>query len=284
MPRPEPHSHLTMSAPSQPHDFEDSAAVAPSPPPVANEKTIPENGNLPISLRATVICGVVLIFAGLVAGYAGNHLSYAALFREGYVRDRAPGSTATPPPPKPALEAYMARGKKVFEANCTTCHGPEAKGNGSTYPTLVGSPWAMGETQRFAMIVLNGLQGEASDKKKYGVMTAGGTQGPGITAPEVAGVMTYVRNHFGNTKGDVVTVEMVQNAMKISVARKLAGTPMTTEELTADHLKPLPGKEVAATTMVDPLTFEPVAAAATPAATPAVPTPAAGTPAPPTAP
>jgi hypothetical protein len=128
----------------------------------------------------------------------------------------------------------------------------------------------MGETQRFAMIVLNGLQGEASDKKKYGVMTAGGTQGPGITAPEVAGVMTYVRNHFGNTKGDVVTVEMVQNAMKISAARKLAGTPMTTEELTADHLKPLPGKEMAATTMVDPLTFEP-----TPAAAAAVPAPAA---------
>ncbi len=262
-----------MSAPSQPQDLEDSATA--SPPPVANENTIPETGSLPISIRATVICGAVLIFAGFVAGYAGNHFSYAALFREGYVRDRAPGSTATPPPPKPALEAYMARGKKVFEANCTTCHGPEAKGNGSTYPSLVGSAWAMGETERFAMIVLNGLDGPTSTGKKFGVMTAGGTQGPGITAPEVAGVMTYVRNHFGNTKGDVVTVEMAQNAMKISAARKKAGTQVTGEELTADHLKPLPGKEVAATTMVDPLTFEPAPAAAAavpaPAAAPAAP-------------
>lgn len=163
----------------------------------------------------------------------------------------------------------MARGKKVFEAKCITCHGPEAKGNGATYPSLVGSAWALGETERLAMIILNGLQGPASDGKTYGVMTA---QGIGMTAEELAGIMTYVRNHFGNTKGDVVTVEMARNAMKISAARKNAGSALTGDELTANHLKNLAGKEVTATTLVDPITFEPApGAAATPAAAPAAP-------------
>jgi mono/diheme cytochrome c family protein len=264
-----------MSAPSPQPDLEDSAPAAVSPPPVACEKTIPEDGNQPISLRTTVICGVVLIFAGLIAGYAGNHFSYATLFRDGYVRNPAPGSVVTPMPPKPALEAYMARGKKVFEAKCIVCHGPEAKGNGVSFPTLVGSKWALGETERLAMIVLNGLQGPISDGKQYGVMTP---QGIGMTPEELAGIMTYIRNHFGNTKGDVITVEMAKNAMKISAARKNSGQAVTGAELTADHLKPLLGKEVTATTMVDPITLEPApAAAAAPATAPA---PAAAAPAP----
>ena len=265
-----------MSAPIQQPDLEDTAPAAISPPPVALEKTIPENGDQPISLRTTVICGAVLIFAGLIAGYSGNQFSYATLFRDGYVRNPAPGSVVTPMPPKPALEAYMARGKKVFEAKCIVCHGPEAKGNGVSFPSLVGSKWALGETERFSMIVLNGLEGPISDGKKYGVMTP---QGIGMTPEELAGIMTYIRNHFGNTKGDVITVEMAKNAMKISAARKKAGQSVTGEELTADHLKPLLGKAVTATTMVDPITLEPAPAAAAAPAPAAAPGPGAAAPA-----
>jgi hypothetical protein len=66
--------------------------------------------------------------------------------------------------------------------------------------------------------------------------------------------------------------------MKISAARKNSGQAVTGAELTADHLKPLLGKEVTATTMVDPITLEPApAAAAAPATAPA---PGAAAPAP----
>jgi len=269
-----------MSAPYQSPDSNDSAAATAAVPDyaaAAREKRIPENGSEPISLwPTTVVCGAVLILAGFMLDYGGNTLSYDALFRAGYVRSSPPGSVATPLPPKPALEAYMARGKKVFEAKCITCHGPEAKGNGTTYPSLVGSAWANGETERFSMIVLNGLQGPTSNGRVYGVMTP---QGIGMTPEELAGIMTYVRNHFGNTKGDVITTEMAKAAMKISAARKNAGLSVTAEELTADHVKALEGKPVAATTLVDPLTLEPVpSAAAAPA--PAAGAPAAGAPAP----
>jgi len=271
-----------MSAPYQTTDSNEPAAAPAATPEhaaAAREKRIPDNGNEPISLwPTTIICGAVLLLAGFILDYGGDRLSYSSLFREGYVRGTPPGSVATPLPPKPALDAYMARGKKVFEAKCITCHGPEAKGNGSTYPSLVGSAWANGETERFAMIVLNGLQGKTSNGKIYGVMTP---QGIGMTPEELAGIMTYVRNHFGNTKGDVITVEMAKAAMKISAARKNSGQSVTAEELTADHVKALPGKPVSATTLVDPLTLDPVLAAATAAPTaPAPATPPATLPAP----
>lgn len=243
-----------MSASHLPPPPDSSAPAAPPVPPVETEIPLPPEGRAPVSLRTTVICGALLILGGLIAGYGGNQFSYQSLFREGYVRERPPGTAITPPPPKKAIDAYMARGARVYKSKCITCHGPEAKG-GPTYPSLVGSPWALGETERFAMIILNGLQGGASDGKSYGVMAS---QAP-ITPEELAGVMTYVRNHFGNTKGDVVTVEMARNAFTISAARKDAGKAVTGDELAANHLKDLAGKELKPDDMVDPLTLLPVA-------------------------
>ena len=269
-----------MSEPNQTSNLEDSAdadAAIHDHAAAAREKRIPDDGSQPISLWTTVICGAVLILAGLILGYGGNRFSYSTLFREGYVRTPAPGSTVSPLPPKPALEAYMARGKKVFEAKCITCHGPEAKGNGVTFPSLVGSAWANGETERFSMIILNGLQGPVSNGKTYGVMAP---QGIGMTPEELAGIMTYVRNHFGNTKGDVITTEMAKAAMQTSAARSKAGQAVSVEELSASHVKALPGKIISATTLVDPLTLEPVPSAAAPAPAAVTPAPAAVTPAP----
>lgn len=254
-----------------PRDSAEDPAATHSPA-AAREKRIPGDGNQPISLWITVICGAVLILSGFILSYGGKRFSYEALIRDGYVRGSVPGSSGAPLPPKPALEAYMARGKKVFEGKCIICHGPEATGNGTTYPSLVGSPWVNGETERFSMIILNGLQGPTSNGKIYGLMIP---QGIGMTPEELAGIMTYVRNHFGNSKGDVVTVEMAKAAMTISTARPTAGQAVTTEELTAQHLKPLPGKAITATTLVDPLTLEPLAGTAGTAAAPTTPAPPA---------
>ena len=44
-----------------------------------------------------------------------------------------------------------------------------------------------------------------------------------MTPEDLAGIMTYVRNNFGNATGDVVTIDMAKAAMEISAARKNAG-------------------------------------------------------------
>lgn len=225
----------------------------------ARENRIVDNGIAPMSLWAFAACGVVLLVAGGILGAGGDLFAYGATFRPGYVRSAPPGAAEAGVVPKAALAAYSAKGAKIYSAKCGGCHGPDAKGNGSTYPSLAGSKWVKGETERFAMIVLNGLQGPVSDGKSYGVMPP---QGIGMAPEELAGVMTYLRNNFGNTVGDVVTVDMAKAAMEISGKRAKAGSSVTADELTADHVKMLSGDVLDPAALVDPVTLAPAAAKA----------------------
>lgn len=254
-----------MSSLNQKPDLEDSINVTEAHGRVvreaaacAREKRIASNGSEPISLGVLAACGLVAVIAGGILGGAGKWFSYGSTFREGYVRTPAPGAAESGPQPKEALAAYMAKGAKIFSAKCQGCHGADAKGNGSTYPSLVGSAWVNGETERFAMIILNGLEGPVSNGTTYGVMPP---QGIGMAPEDLAGIMTYVRNNFGNTKGDVVTVEMAKAALDISAARKNAGKAVTAAELTADHVKALSGAVLDPKTLVDPITLAPAAPA-----------------------
>ena len=253
-----------MSLPNEKPDLDDSINVTEAHGSVvrdaaacAREKRIVENGVAPISLWALVACGVVLLIAGGILGDAGRWFSYGTLFRENYVRTPAGGAEDAGPVPKEALAAYMAKGSKIYSAKCNGCHGSDGKGNGSTYPSLVASTWVVGETQRLAMIILNGLNGPVSDGKSYGLMPA---QGIGMTPEDLAGIMTYVRNNFGNSKGDVITTDMAKAALEISAARKNAGNSATAEELAADHDKKLLGEMLDPKTLLDPITLAPVKA------------------------
>ena len=225
----------------------------------AREKRILAAGNEPISVWVLSACGLALVFAGAILGNAGTFLDYDSLYRKNYVRASAPGAEASGPLPKAALDAYMAKGSKIYTAKCNGCHGADAKGDGANFPSLVGSPWVTGQSETFAMIVLNGLQGPASSGKTYGLMPS---QAAGLSPEDLAGVLTYVRNNFGNSTGDVISVEMAKSAMEISANRSKAGQPLSAEEIKADHDKALPGDPVDPSMMVDPVTLVPVEVAA----------------------
>jgi mono/diheme cytochrome c family protein len=223
----------------------------------AREKRIVENGIEPVSLWAFVACGVVLLIAGGILGGGGKLFAYGTTFPQGYVRAPAPGAEDSGPVPKEALAAYMAKGAKIYSAKCNGCHGSDAKGNGVSFPSLVGSKWVTNDTELFAMIILNGLQGAVSNGKTYGVMPP---QGIGMAAEDLAGVMTYVRNNFGNTVGDVVTTEMAKAAIEVSAARAKAGNMVDGPELLAGHVKALPGSVLDPKVLLDPITLTPAKA------------------------
>jgi mono/diheme cytochrome c family protein len=226
----------------------------------AREKRISANGSEPVSLWLLAACGVVALIAGGILGNAGNVFSYKTVFRPGYERTPPPGVIETGPVPKEALAAYMTRGSKIYSVKCNGCHMSDAKGDGANFPTLVGSTWVTGETERLAMIILNGLNGPISTGKTYGGAAGMAAQGAGLSPEDLAGVMTYVRNNFGNSTGDVVTVEMAKAAMDISAKRAKAGQQVNAEELAAQHVKNLPGDPLDPKAMVDPITLAPVAA------------------------
>jgi len=85
-------------------------------------------------------------------------------------------------------------------------------------------------------------------------------QGAGMKGEDLAALMTYVRNSFGNKTGDVVTKQMGAAALEISNARPKVGTAVTGEELNADHKKNLPGDSLDPKMMLDPITLEPAEA------------------------
>jgi mono/diheme cytochrome c family protein len=221
---------------------------------VAREKHLPAPGSVPLPMSLVVAVGVVLVIAGGVLGAGGRLFDYGKLQRPGYVRAVPEDGGATGPQPMPALQAFVRRGQKIY-TRCTGCHGADGKG-GPAYPSLVGSAWATGETQRFAMIILNGLEGPTSTGKAYPAPMA--PQGGGMTAEDLASVMTYVRNSFGNEVGDVVSIEQARNAMEISAARARAPQMVNKEELDAEHVKELEGATMAADTLVDPVSLEPI--------------------------
>ena len=221
----------------------------------SREYKLTENGAEPVSLWVTALCAIPVLFAGWTAfGYGTPLFSYKTTVRSGYVQVIPADDDADKAEPMDAIAAYSKKGAKIY-SKCSGCHGADAKGDGNQYPALAGSKWVQGDSERFAMIVLNGLTGPTSWGKAYGTMPA---QGGGMSAEDLACLMTFLRNNHGNKTGDVISVEQAAEAIKISAARAKAGAAMTADELDADHKKTLPGATVPGTTLVDPVTLAPV--------------------------
>jgi cytochrome c oxidase subunit 2 len=85
----------------------------------------------------------------------------------------------------------MERGKQVYNT-CAACHGPNGEGVGP-FPKLAGSKITTGPLSEHLNIVLKGKPGTA--------MQAFGSQ---MGDADIAAVITYERNSFGNSTGDVV--------------------------------------------------------------------------------
>jgi len=92
------------------------------------------------------------------------------------------------------LEELVARGDKVYHTTCAACHQPEGQGLPPMFPALKGSKIATGPIEAHLSIVFHGKPGTA--------MAAFGKQ---LSEVDIAAVVTYERNAWGNAKGDMVT-------------------------------------------------------------------------------
>lgn len=118
---------------------------------------------------------------------------------------------------KGAELALFNQGKQIYsiEGYCRTCHQPDGKGlPDSGFPPLAGSPWVTGSEERLIKLVMKGMLGpiEVNNKKYTGQvpMTPFGNL---LKDEEIAAVLTYVRNTFGNT-GTAVSPEKVKQVRK----------------------------------------------------------------------
>lgn len=100
----------------------------------------------------------------------------------------------------------MEAGKAVYTQNCAACHQLKGEGIPSAFPPLAKSDYMMKDKKRAIGVVINGLTGDlvVNGQPYNGVMPA-----LGLNDDDVANVLTYVRNSWGN-KGDLVTVKEVK--------------------------------------------------------------------------
>ncbi|GLX78703.1 cytochrome c oxidase subunit 2 [Thalassotalea insulae] len=92
------------------------------------------------------------------------------------------------------LDEMMTKGEKVYNTMCVACHQPTGAGLPPAFPPLKGSPIAAGDINVHIDMVVNG-------SKKNPAMAAFGAQ---LSKTDIAAVITYERNAWGNNTGDVV--------------------------------------------------------------------------------
>lgn len=102
-----------------------------------------------------------------------------------------------------SLNDLMTIGEKVYTSNCAACHQANGQGIPGAFPALQDSAVALGPVAKHIDIVLNGNSGTA--------MAAYRNQ---LTKKELAAVITYERNAWGNNTGDTVQPADVAAALK----------------------------------------------------------------------
>jgi mono/diheme cytochrome c family protein/glucose/arabinose dehydrogenase len=129
-----------------------------------------------------------------------------------------------PAPPVPAHltdaeKASFLKGHEVYfrDAHCATCHQPDGKGLDPAFPPLAMSSWVTENEERLIKLTLHGLMGPLEvNGKKYDGLVPMTPFGGMLNDEEVASVLTYVRNSFGNKASAVepATVAKIRAATK----------------------------------------------------------------------
>jgi len=90
-------------------------------------------------------------------------------------------------------DELMDHGKSVYATSCAACHQANGEGIPNVFPGLVGSAIVIGDVSKHIDIVVNGKSGTAMQ-----------AFGPQLNDADLAALITYERNAWGNDTGDVV--------------------------------------------------------------------------------
>ncbi|SEW32004.1 c-type cytochrome [Chitinophaga arvensicola] len=107
---------------------------------------------------------------------------------------------------KPVAGSSVARGKKVYEQYCLTCHQVDGSGVPHLNPPLIKTTFVLGEKPALVQVILKGMQSSVPIDDEY----YSNNMPPHnfLKDQEIADVLTYVRNNFGNKAGAVTAAEV----------------------------------------------------------------------------
>lgn len=114
--------------------------------------------------------------------------------------------SATSSPVQDDLKASIERGKTVYGNTCLACHQVNGSGVPGMNPPLKKTKYVLGDKKTLINIVLNGLDKEivVNDETYNNVMPSFAS----LSDKEIADVLTYVRNSFGNKAAKVTEADV----------------------------------------------------------------------------
>ena len=204
--------------------------------PILRERAEPRDGYEPVPLWLILLFGVLLFWGGwYLAEYSGG---FRADVLDPRPEARFAGRVVAAAPQDP-----VALGKKLFTANCVSCHQQNGRGVPGQYPPLAGSEWVTGPPARLKRILLHGLAGEVvvEGETYNGNMPAFGAR---LSDERLAAVLTFIRQEWGNEAGPVPA----ESVAATRAATQARGQPWSAAELLAvaepDYVPPAaPEKE-----------------------------------------
>ena len=101
-----------------------------------------------------------------------------------------------------SLAEAKEKGEKIYAANCVACHQPNGKGMPPAFPSLAGSKVVLGPSAQQINILLNGKAGTAMQSFAQ------------LSNSELAAVITFTKNSFGNNVGTVIQPADIKGARK----------------------------------------------------------------------
>ncbi len=190
--------------PHQGMDYGETQEVRDTHAAIVREKVEPRIGREPLSLWLIAIYGFAVFFGGAYLGrYAGNFSGDGLDYLGGAPRVASKTGGAGSGAEEAAALTPVEKGKKIFSANCATCHQANGLGVAGQYPPLAGSEIVNGGSRRPVMIVLKGLQGPLTVKgQQYGSAVMQPWEKT-LNDQKIADVLSYVRQEWGNTGGPI---------------------------------------------------------------------------------
>ena len=142
-----------------------------------------------------------------------NKLAYSGKISDEVYWPEGAGARAgqQPPPVPPAansLAERIAQGESVYQANCAACHQANGQGVAAAFPPLAQSDYLNADKIRAIKTITGGLQGKVTVNGQTvdGIMPAWS-----LSDEDIANVMTYIYNSWGNSGLDVTPDQVKTN-------------------------------------------------------------------------
>ena len=125
----------------------------------------------------------------------------------------APTKTTTKATASSSLKSTMQRGELVYRSVCLTCHQADGGGVPRMNPPLIKTKWVLGDKTKLITLMLKGMNEpiEIEDEEYHNPMPPHAQ----LSDQQIADVLTFVRNSFGNKASAVTPTEVKSVRAKV---------------------------------------------------------------------